>query len=106
MLELSGVLSARAPAASAGGEQQPGWTKLSEKAPTEEYDRPAVMPGAREEEALDYVHVMSLFLASSLWTLFMTAFPVMVDLPEDLYSKHYGWYVGNDIVRLLEPVVR
>lgn len=59
-----------------------------------------------EHTEAHYIRSMSLFLASATWTLFMTAFPVMVDLPEDLYKKHYGWYVGNDIIRLLEPIGR
>jgi hypothetical protein len=69
---------------------------------------PLHVPSTRQpgNDHVDYQRVFALFLASNLWTLVMTAFPVLVDLPENLYKKHYGWYVGNDIVRLLEPIVR
>ncbi|KAJ3052990.1 hypothetical protein HK097_005256 [Rhizophlyctis rosea] len=46
--------------------------------------------------------ILSLFLLSNFITLVFTVFPVLVDLPN---VRRDGWYVGNDIIRLLEPIV-
>ncbi|TPX58598.1 hypothetical protein PhCBS80983_g03032 [Powellomyces hirtus] len=45
--------------------------------------------------------VLALLLATSLVTLVFTAGPVLFELPQ----MDGVWYVGNDIVRLLEPII-
>ncbi|KAI9104782.1 hypothetical protein DFS34DRAFT_213072 [Phlyctochytrium arcticum] len=45
--------------------------------------------------------VLSLLVITSLATLVFTVVPVLVELP----AIRAPWYVGNDILRLLEPIV-
>ncbi|RKO87335.1 hypothetical protein BDK51DRAFT_17426 [Blyttiomyces helicus] len=45
--------------------------------------------------------VLLLLLAGNLFTLVFTVFPVLVNLPD----IRQGYYDGNDIIRLLEPLV-
>ncbi|TPX69266.1 hypothetical protein SpCBS45565_g02605 [Spizellomyces sp. 'palustris'] len=45
--------------------------------------------------------VLSLLLATNLCTLIFTVIPVLVELP----NIKGNWYVGNDVIRLLEPIV-
>jgi len=58
------------------------------------------------EKPVDVDHIMWLFLVNSAWTLLMTFLPVLVDFPQIRFqSPDIEWYNGNDIVRLLEPIV-
>jgi hypothetical protein len=35
----------------------------------------------------------------------LTFIPVFADVgPTNLYPKHDGWYVGDDIIRIIEPI--
>ena len=49
--------------------------------------------------------VLVLLLASSVWTIVMTAIPVLVKNSGDLGGPYVGWFEGNDVIRLLEPIV-
>ena len=82
-----------------------GWSAPLTSSPAASTKAPTTTDSSAQPPP-DYVHIFSLFLASTLWTLVMTVFPVLVDLPQNLYKPHYGWYNGDDIVRLLEPIVR
>lgn len=46
--------------------------------------------------------ILLLFAASHLVTLVLTVIPVVADLPA---IDQRGWYVGEDIIRLVEPLV-
>ncbi|KAL2919728.1 hypothetical protein HK105_200642 [Polyrhizophydium stewartii] len=64
-----------------------------------EYDgAPLQAPHAQQSP----VYLGGLLLGSNLVTLVFTVFPVLVTLP-DIDKR--GWYVGDDVVRLLEPIV-
>jgi hypothetical protein len=52
-----------------------------------------------------YLDLFALYLASNLWTLLMTGIPLLANLgPDTYYPHHPGWYTGNDVARLLEPI--
>ena len=46
----------------------------------------------------------TLFLFSNLFVIILTIIPVIANLP-DLKGPYTGWYTGNDILRLLEPII-
>lgn len=48
---------------------------------------------------------LGLLLAQSVWTLIMTVLPVVLELPTVAGSPHKGWYVGDDVIRFLEPLL-
>ena len=53
----------------------------------------------------DYLKIFSCILLSSLWTLLMTAIPLLANVgPHNYYAKHKNWYSGDDVIRLLEPI--
>ena len=47
---------------------------------------------------------LSLF-STFIWTLILTAVPVVVDVgPTNYYQGHDNWYTGADVMRFLEPI--
>jgi hypothetical protein len=53
---------------------------------------------------VSYFTVFSLFIFTYLWTLAMTAIPLLVEVKPSDYYVHNNWYTGNDIMRLIEPI--
>jgi hypothetical protein len=49
--------------------------------------------------------ILVLLLTSSVWTIIMTAVPVLVKNSGELGGPYVGWFVGDDVIRLLEPIV-
>ncbi|XJO70908.1 hypothetical protein BDV3_000515 [Batrachochytrium dendrobatidis] len=50
------------------------------------------------------VYLGGLFLAANLVTLLFTIIPVVINFPS-ITSDNPGWYAGDDIIRLLEPII-
>lgn len=54
---------------------------------------------------INYKQIFCYYLLTLLWTLLLTAIPIFANLPpKNYYPNHPGWYTGNDLMRLLEPI--
>ena len=54
----------------------------------------------------ELICLLSIILFSNIWVLIFTAIPVVANVqPDNYYSRHNGWYTGNDVMRFLEPVI-
>ena len=68
--------------------------------------RRALHPPPIPARTADPRPLLALFLASSLWTLLLTALPVLAgDALGDYGSPAPGYFGGADVARLLEPLV-
>lgn len=53
----------------------------------------------------EYRSVLVLFLTVTLWTLILTAIPILTTVgPDNYYPRHPGWFTGDDIIRFIEPI--
>ncbi len=60
------------------------------------------LAGNNKSEIINVQRIFSLFLGLNLATLVLTVIPVVTSLPS---LRSDGWYTGDDIIRLAEPLI-
>lgn len=64
------------------------------------YDSPIPL-----DSNVPYRWLLLYLLLANIWTLVLTALPVVTNVrPNNYYAHHPDWYTGDDVVRFIEPV--